>query len=229
MASSSTLLSDVTVTYFDVAARAEAIRLVLTVAGVPFSDERVAFKDWGSLKPTLPLPFMPFLTLKGDGRKIFGHRTILRLIGRELNLYPTDVLEQATVDQVLDACDDLMGATNSAGQGLPQAEKEAARLEATTKPTGKPYHIMQFINDSISGKYVLGDTISVADYLVATMLSTVISGLYDGVPTTVLEQFPKVQALRKTLAEDPKITAYYDDASRKDTPMGKLFAAARSS
>ena len=40
--------------YFDIAARAEHIRLALHHAGIDFKDTRVQFGDWKALKPTIP-------------------------------------------------------------------------------------------------------------------------------------------------------------------------------
>ena len=47
--------------YFDGPGRAEAIRVMLHVAGIEFKDTRIAGKDWPEYKPETPLGSMPIL------------------------------------------------------------------------------------------------------------------------------------------------------------------------
>ena len=48
----------VKLTYFNVRARAEFLRLMLAQAGVPYTDERITFQEWPALKPSEPNPFL---------------------------------------------------------------------------------------------------------------------------------------------------------------------------
>jgi prostaglandin-H2 D-isomerase / glutathione transferase len=49
--------------YFDLFARAEPIRMMLTLAKVPYEDCRMTGQPWMDLKPTLEYGQMPVLEL----------------------------------------------------------------------------------------------------------------------------------------------------------------------
>ena len=54
-----------TLTYFDIAAApGEKVRLALKLAGVPFTDNRIKFPDWGALKPKTKYGQMPFVEVR---------------------------------------------------------------------------------------------------------------------------------------------------------------------
>jgi hypothetical protein len=57
------VLQSHTLSYLDFPGRAEAIRIMLHVAGVDFTDERISFSDWPTTKPTTPLGFLLMLTV----------------------------------------------------------------------------------------------------------------------------------------------------------------------
>eukprot|EP00966_Prymnesium_polylepis_P135460 3131233-Prymnesium_polylepis.1 len=122
------MLQDCKLSYFPLTGRGEACRLALHVKGVPFTDDRVPFPQWGTTKPTTPWMSMPVLTL-ADGTIAGQQRAILRFIGKQLDLYPKDDLLALRCDEMLDVLDDLQGKINAAGQGKEQAEKESDRKE----------------------------------------------------------------------------------------------------
>ena len=39
-------------TYFNLTARAETIRLIFAVGGIKFEDNRIEFSAWGAMKPS---------------------------------------------------------------------------------------------------------------------------------------------------------------------------------
>ena len=56
--------------YFDRYARAEAIRMMLTKAGMEFEDNRVSKEDWAEMKGNTQFGSMPYLVLD-DGTTIY--------------------------------------------------------------------------------------------------------------------------------------------------------------
>lgn len=207
-------LQNCKLTYFPIPGRGEATRLALSIGGIKFTDERIPFQEWSALKPTTPWGSMPLLTLS-SGAVVAQQRAILRFVGKETGLYPTDDnLKAALVDSLLDACEDIGTKTNSAGQGLPKEEKEAARAKALAKGGGV-YSILQNV-DNFIGKhaagYAVGDSLTIADLFLFTSCGAVVSGLYDGVPLDALDSdFPNIMAVRKAVRSNEAVTKWYDE------------------
>jgi glutathione S-transferase len=200
------------ITYFGMPGRAEAARLAFVIGGVQFEDERIEFKDWGALKPNTPWGSMPFLTLS-NGEQIAQSRNVLRFIGKHTNLYPlNDHLLAAKVDELLDVADDLNNKVNATGRGLEKEAKEKLRFE-TSQQGGAVYEYLtkleNFIAKNGANGYCVGSSLTVADLAIAAHASNVISGFYDGIPPTMLDPFPNIQAVRKTVATQEAVAAYY--------------------
>jgi glutathione S-transferase len=199
-------------TYFPIPGRAETIRLALTIGGIAFTDERINFKDWSTLKPSTPWGSLPVLTLS-NGQAIAQQRAILRMIGKEVDLYPQDGVQAAFVDCLMDACEDIGTKTNSLGQGLPKEEKEAARAKAVAKG-GAVYDLVdkleKFVGENGTDGYAVGDQLTIADLAIFANFGTLVSGLYDGVPLDAVDSdFPKTLAIRKKVRSHAAIEAWY--------------------
>ncbi|CAM9781330.1 unnamed protein product [Ectocarpus sp. 12 AP-2014] len=94
-------------TYFEVAALGEPLRLALAQSGFEWIDNRVPSEQWPTLKPTLPYQQMPVLEV--DGAVIPQSMAILRYVGKMGNLYPTDPIQAAFADSATDAVSDIHG------------------------------------------------------------------------------------------------------------------------
>ena len=199
-------------TYFGIPGRGEAVRLALTIGGVEFEDERVPFQAWGKVKPTTPWGTVPVLEL-ADGSQLAQARSILRFVGKATGLYPSEPLLAQRVDELMDALEDLDAAITSAGRGLPKEEQEAARLAAVSEG-GAVYSLLAkidaFIKAHGSGGYAVGAGMSIASILTFVTLGRVVGGVFFGVPPTVCDPFPNIQAVRRTVGSDPAVVAWYD-------------------
>ena len=199
-------------TYFGIPGRGEAVRLALTIGGVDFEDERVPFQAWGKVKPTTPWGTVPVLEL-ADGSQLAQARSILRFVGKATGLYPSEPLLAQRVDELMDALEDLDAAITSAGRGLPKEEQEAARLAAVSEG-GAVYSLLAkidaFIKAHGSGGYAVGVGMSIASILTFVTLGRVVGGVFFGVPPTVCDPFPNIQAVRRTVGSDPAVVAWYD-------------------
>ncbi|CAH8293090.1 unnamed protein product, partial [Schistosoma turkestanicum] len=57
------------ITYFNGRGRAESIRMTLVVAELDYEDERISFRDWPNIKPTIPGGRLPVVTItENDGQ-----------------------------------------------------------------------------------------------------------------------------------------------------------------
>lgn len=205
-------------TYFDLPGRGEATRLALTIGGIQYEDRRVPFTEWSTVKPTTPWGSLPVLELK-DGSRVAQQRAILRFVGAETGLYPSgNTFACAKIDELMDAAEDLAGKTTGIGQGLPENEKLAARTaacEAGGVIHGLLLRIDQFIASNGSKGHAVGDQLSIADLFVFASCSTLVSGLFDGVPSNSLESFPNIESCRKIVRAHDKVAKYYEETTHK--------------
>jgi len=210
------ILQNCKLTYFNLPGRGETARLALSIGNIKFIDERVQFpqgqfSQWKEIKSSTPWGSLPILTLS-DGTVIAQQRAILRLIGKETGLYPNDAIAAAKVDELMDACEDIILKTNYVGAGLPKDEKEAARAAACTEG-GTPHGILKKVDSFIAtngGGYSVGESLTIADLSIYFDSSTLVSGLYDGVPLDALDNFNNLAIIRKTVRSHPAVCKWYD-------------------
>ena len=121
--------------YFDMAGRAEMIRLAFHVGGVDFEDERVPRDQWPVVKPTTPRGQVPTLTLD-DGTVLTESGALLRYAGAIgcPRLYPEDPLAAARVDEVGDVINGMAGALVAAVHQPP--EVTVTQVTALLAPGG---------------------------------------------------------------------------------------------
>jgi glutathione S-transferase len=82
-------MAKIKLTYLDFhGGRGEPARLALSIAGIPFEDDRVPYADWPRRKPTAPFGHLPVLEV--DGQLLTQSNTINRYVGKLANLYPSD-------------------------------------------------------------------------------------------------------------------------------------------
>jgi len=206
-------VEDCKFTYFGLAGRGEATRLALSIGNVKFTDERIKFPEWKELKPNTPWGSLPILTLS-DGTVIAQQRAILRFVGKKTGLYPTDDVAAALVDGIMDAVEDIGALVMSAGKGLEQTEKEAARKAAAAEGGGV-YAKLSKIDNMIAanGKdgVIVGDVLTIADLFVHCNCNHLVSGMFDGIPADAIDEFANITALRKMVRSNPAVCKWYDE------------------
>ena len=193
-------------TYFDFAgSRGEECRIALHLAGVDFDDERIKGADWPAMKASTPFGAMPVLHM--PGHPPLGHsNAILVLIGRQHGLHPADAFEAARHESLLCAAEDLRHAMTPALRLTDPEQKRVLReaLAANEIPTwGR--QVEHQIGD---GPFVGGASIQVADIKLYMVVRWLISGVIDHVPTTVLDQSPKLLRLYRAVGDHPGVKAW---------------------
>lgn len=193
----------------------------MSVGNVNFNDDRVSFADWAKVKPTTPCGQVPVLSLS-DGTFICQTRAILRLVGKETGLYPTDVVAAAKVDEVMDLIEDVTSNIMAAGAGMAGEEKLSAR-KATVEKGGKVYDVLSKVDKSIGEKgYTYGDSLTIADFFIYATANALVCGIFDGVPADAIDEgFPNLTAVRKNVRCHPAVCKFYDSLD----PSVKLPAA----
>ncbi|XP_072391080.1 glutathione S-transferase-like [Diabrotica undecimpunctata] len=91
--------------YFDLTARGEPIRMILSYGEIPFEDKRIQFGDWPKLKPTTPLGQLPVLEV--DGKPIPHTIAICRYLASIVKLDGKDAKENVVLDIAVETLLDL--------------------------------------------------------------------------------------------------------------------------
>ena len=196
----------VTLTYFDFpGSRGEECRLALTIAGVPFTDERLKGPEWEPRRASAPFGALPVFTVEGHA-PLGQSNAILALIGREHGLMPKESWEAARHHAVMDAVEDLRHEMGPSADIEDPAEKKRVREE---KAAGYLPEWASQIERQINGPFLGGAHLSVADLKLFVVTGPYLRGKIDFVPPTVFDGAPKLLALHKAVKELPAVVAWY--------------------
>jgi glutathione S-transferase len=194
--------------YFDFhGGRGEPARLALSMGGIPFEDDRVAFADWERRKEKTPFGGLPVLEV--DGQTVAQSNAINRYVGKLTNLYPSDPWQAALCDEAMGAVEDIVSRL-VATMFLPEEEKKTQRKALVDGPI--PTYLIQLQQrlETHGGRYFAADCLTVADLKVFTFIRQLKSGFLDHVPTDLPDRIaPKLVGHYDRVRNEPRIRDYY--------------------
>ena len=187
----------VKLTYFNLRARAEPIRLLLAYGGVQYEDERIppVWEDpapWGAMKSDTPFQQLPLLTW--DGLVIAQSMACARFVAKELGVAGRDNMERAQVDEVVDCIQDLI----NKGASLFFAKDDEGIKNHMTVTIPTAFGQLEKRLESRGGQFMVGNTFTFADLH--------IYGYVCELPDeTMIEGYPRLANLVKRVANIPNI------------------------
>ena len=195
-----------TLTYFNVAGRAYALRVAMFKAfgKAGWTDDRVDFSKWGELKPTTPLGSLPVLTLP-DGRKVTQTDAMLRWAGRAAKLYPDDPIEALLVDEITQCVIDVLAKTP------PAAGEEGKAKRTEYAESGLLRKALTHFENKLSDGWLVENDLTVADLSVTTLVDMILTDDFTHVPAAYMDGFPKVKALAERVHASDLVTAYHKE------------------
>jgi glutathione S-transferase len=195
-----------TLTYFDIpTSRGEEIRLALSIAGVPFTDERLSREQWEARKPSAPYGAMPIFSSEGRP-PLAQSNAILRMLGSQHGLLPTDAWESARHEAVMCAVEEMRARLGPTNRIKDPGEKQAAR--AALASSYYPEWCAQ-LERQVTGPFVGGAALSVADLKLFVAMGPLLAGKMDHIPVETFQPFPKLRALVEAVRQHPKVVAWY--------------------
>jgi glutathione S-transferase len=215
---------NVELTYFDIKATpGEKVRLALSLAGIPFKDNRLKFPDWADLKPKTKYGQLPMLSV--DGVETYQSGAMLRWAGSlgDGSLYPLNDPEKLRkIEEMLGISDDLQRAFTPAlymgmahtQYGYPQdwPEKDATvkKMRETFLSQELPKY-MGFLSSELekTGLFLTGDKPSIADCQLFPQIAAFTRGFMDHIPSDCLKDFPTVTAWLDRMSALPEISDFY--------------------
>ncbi len=94
-----------TLTYFDIRARAEPIRLILEEMGIQYEDQQVTDQEWSELRSGTPFGWLP--VYRDGDLEVWQSHAIYRHLARVHDLYGSSEEERIRCDVVEEAFADL--------------------------------------------------------------------------------------------------------------------------
>ena len=199
--------------YFDAAGRAQAIRILLTIAGVSdFNDQRFPFPEWATKKPLTPLGSVPVLTI--DGTEYVQSVALARYAARLAGWYPKDddPLQALVVDQVMESLNEVISKAPRSGD--PQ-EFYKLRVAYQENELTKYAAFLEGIIQRNNGVGFTTMQPTVADLYLHLFVQGVSKGMLDHVEMTFFETYPGIMATSQMIEQHADICAYYEKAHKK--------------
>lgn len=213
--------------YFGYPGRAASSRMALRYAKIPFDNNHPS--NWGEVKPTTPWGSLPVLTV--DGQKVAQTRAVTRYCCKIAGLYPEDAFQAALVDSTHCVVEDILTAVIKSTKGIDRKENEAewnaARVAVCSKG-GAAYTLTSkldsFVEEHGKNGFAVGESLSLADLVIACYSSNLLSGFFDAVPLDWMNDFSNLNAVRSNVFNQPTIKEYYTNLDLAEAQKLKKFA-----
>jgi prostaglandin-H2 D-isomerase / glutathione transferase len=224
---SSAMSPSIKLTYFDIEAAAEPVRLALVLSKTPFEDTRVNFGDWPALKPTTPAGQLPIMTID-DGPARTQSKAMLRWVGSTCSetLYPREKLFD--VEEAIGYVEDLQRAFAPA-QAMGSSATKYGHPEdfGKTEEGKKLVQSMResFVNEELpkyltrmsamitahGGKFlVAGENPTIADCVAVPLLRGFTRGFIDYVSPNCLDGYPVIVEYIKAFCALDEVKGRYN-------------------
>eukprot|EP01066_Platyproteum_vivax_P009700 Platyproteum_vivax@DN4286_c0_g1_i2.p1 len=210
-------MSNIKLTYFGLAGRAEAIRMCFHIGKIPFEDNRLTKEQFGKLKPDLPLGQVPILEV--DGKVYCQSNAILHYAGTRSGFYPKDPLEAMRCDQAIETMSDILTKIpKNPGDEVKYQMDRSAFFAAG----GFGHKALSFLETAVKENGNLATKeLTIADLMFVNSYRLLICGLYDHVSKDLLDAFPLLKKLVDRVENDPRIVDFYTKFPKLFNPFEK--------
>ena len=195
--------------YFDIYARAEPIRMLLTHAKHEFEDVRINGEKLGELKAEGKLEFGQVPMLEHDGKHLVQTWAILRYLGKTLGYYPEDWESAWKVDSTCDAVEDFFGKYFKAVFEKDEDKKKTLTNDFLTWLPTWIAIIQKRIATNEDPHYLVGNKRTIADFALAAIAFDIVNNeanphYAEIAPLTKKEDYPVLTTYLTKLHEELK-------------------------
>ena len=190
--------------------RAEVLRVSLFIKDIPFDDVRVSREEFihmiktGFLPNGKRSPFHQLPVMEVDGEIIGQTGAIARYCGKISNLYADDMLKAAKIDQIIDAATDITNVVSPTIREKDEVKKIEDRKILVNKLLPRWFRYLENLlleDDSIW----FVEKMTIADIAMWRLLGWLTSGIIDGIPTSIIDDFPKLKNIHHQVHTHPKV------------------------
>ena len=190
--------------------RAEVLRVSLFIKDIPFEDVRVSREEFihmiktGFLPNGKRSPFHQLPVMEVDGEIIGQTGAIARYCGKVSNLYADDKLKAAKIDQIIDAATDITNVVSPTIREKDEVKKMEDRKILVNKLLPRWFRYLEnLLLEDDSTWFV--EKMTIADIAMWRLLGWLTSGIIDGIPTSVVDEFPKLKNIHHQVHTHPKV------------------------
>ena len=191
--------------------RAEVLRVSLFISNIPFEDVRISREEFINMIKTgyLPngkkVPFHQLPVIEVDGEIIGQTGAIARYCGKISNLYSNDNINAAKIDQIIDAATDITNLVSPTIREKDEQKKVEDRLLLKNKLLPRWFRYLENILSESASDWFVENKMTIADIAMWRLLGWFISGIIDGIPTTIVDSYPKLKNIHTNVHHHPKV------------------------
>ena len=191
--------------------RAEVLRVSLFISNTPFEDVRISREEFINMIKTgyLPngkkVPFHQLPVIEVDGEIIGQTGAIARYCGKISNLYSNDNINAAKIDQIIDAATDITNLVSPTIREKDEQKKIEDRLLLKNKLLPRWFRYLENILSESTSDWFVENKMTIADIAMWRLLGWLISGIIDGIPTTIVDSYPKLKNIHTNVHHHSKV------------------------
>ena len=191
--------------------RAEVLRVSLYISNIPFEDVRISRDEFINMIKTgfLPngkrVPFHQLPVIEVDGEIIGQTGAIARYCGKISNLYSNDNINAAKIDQIIDAATDITNIVSPTIREKDEQKKIEDRLLLKNKLLPRWFKYLENILSQETSEWFVENKMTIADIAMWRLLGWLTSGIIDGIPTSIIDDFPKLKNIHHQVHTHPKV------------------------
>ena len=192
--------------------RAETSRMALFIGEIEFEDYRPSREEIAKMRTEGVFPFGQFPVLQVDDKTIAQTGAIARFCGKLGGLYPTENdFYAAKVDEVIDLATDITGKIRPSLIEKDPEKRVGMRRELaeTVLPNWLGFMEKLLENNGKTG-YFVDDSLTVADLAAWRLCGWISGGIIDGIPETILDAFPLLNAHQNHISNLPKVAEWLE-------------------
>jgi prostaglandin-H2 D-isomerase / glutathione transferase len=192
--------------YFDFTGRGEVLRILLNgCKNVEFTDTRIPFSEWSTVKPTLPLGQIPILSI--DGTVMTQSVSLYRYCAKLVDLYPSDPFQALVVDETMDVLNDML-AQLPKGSGTDEELKTKRHEFRDTIMKQSLTLVESRIEQYGADTNTICGVPSVADVFIMTFINALESNSFTHLDSTILKEYPRMVNVTNTATKLPIVVSY---------------------
>ena len=149
-------------------------------------------------------PFHQLPVIEVDDKIIGQTGAIARYCGKVSNLYSDDILKAAKIDQIIDAATDITNVVSPTIREKNEVKKMEDRKVLVNKLLPRWFRYLEnLLSEDDSTWFV--EKMTIADIAMWRLLGWLTSGIIDGIPTSVIDDFPKLKNVHHQVHIHPKV------------------------